>query len=341
MRSSPGFRLTTLSRFAIAALSALVLATPASAQFGGLQKKIKKATGQEDSKTEAAASNANTAAPAQGGTIVLTSDVVTQLLTGLKAGQAERDAAAKEDTPYGRYTRAKKAYAEAKPKCEAAQATFPQRAAANQKMNDKYSALTQKMVDAMQKQDQKLAAIYQDSAMAMMDPSCVVKQPEQPKDFYDAEREVEVRAEKAEVKASGWSAGELAMVKERADAILRDATAADVSASEKSAVAAKSAELKPLMGIQVEPAQRAQKTEPAGASAPVPAAATTPAPDPQATAAANKMGACMAKNMEAHKSELESLQKQAEAAQKAGDQSKLMAIAQRLQEIQMAGCTGQ
>ena len=341
MRSSPCFRSMTLSRFAIVALSVLVLATPASAQFGGLQKKIKKAAGQEDSRAEAAAPNANTAAPAQGGTIVLTAEVVSQLLTGLKAGQAERDAAAKEDTPYGRYTRAKKAYAEAKPKCEAAQAAWHQKAAANQKLTDKYSALTQKMVDAMQKQNQKLATIYQDSAMAMMDPSCVVKQPEQPQDFYEGEREVEVRAEKAEVKGSGWSEGELAMVKERTDAILRGATAADISASEKSAVSAKAAELKPLMGIQVEPAQRAQKTEPAAAPAPTPAAATAPAPDPQATAAANKMGACMAKNMEAHKSELESLQKQAEAAQKAGDQSKLIAIAQRLQEIQMAGCTGQ
>jgi hypothetical protein len=341
MRSSPGLRSSTPSRFAILALSVLVLATPASAQFGGLRKKIKKAAGQDDSTTGHAAPNANTAAPAQGGTIVLTSDVVGQLLTGLTAGPAERDAATKEDTPYGRYTRAKKAYADAKPKCEAAQAAWPQKAAANQKLNDKYSALTQKMVDAMQKQNQKLAAIYQDSAMAMMDPSCVVKQPDQPRHFYDAEREVEVRAEKAEVKASGWSAGELAMVKERTDAILRGATAVDVSASEKSAVAAKSAELKPLMGIQVEPAQRAQKTEPAAAPTPAAAAATAPAPDPEATAAANKMGTCMAKNMEAHKSEIESLQKQAEAAQKAGDQSKLMAIAQRMQEIQMAGCIGQ
>jgi hypothetical protein len=327
---------TALSRFAIATLAAVVLTTPASAQFGGLKKKIKKATGQEDSRAEAAATDANTAAPAQGGTIVLTSDVVSQLLTGLKAGQAERDAAAKEDTPYGRYTRAKKAYAEAKPKCEEAQANWPQKAAANQKLNDKYSALTQKMVDAMQKQDQKKVAIYQDSAMAMMDPSCVVKQPEQPSDFYDSEREVEVRAEKAEVKASGWSAGELAMVKERTDAVLRGATAADVSASEKSAVSAKAAELKPLMGIQVEPVARAQKPAPAAAPAPAPTA--TPAVDPQAAAAANQMGACMAKNIEAHKSEIESLQKQAEAAQKAGDQSKLIAIAQRMQEIQMAGC---
>jgi hypothetical protein len=338
MLSSPGFRLTMLSRFAIAALSALVLATPASAQFGGLQRKIKKAAGQEDSKTEAAASNANTAAPAQGGTIVLTSDVVGQLLTGLKAGQAERDAAAKEDTPYGRYIRAKKAYAEARPKCEAAQATFPQRAAANQKMNDKYSALTQKMMDAMQKQDQKLAAIYQDSAMAMMDPSCVVKQPEQPKDLYDAEREVEVRAEKAEVNASGWTSSELAMVKERTDAILRGATAADVSASEKSAVAAKSAELKPLMGIQVEPAARAQK--PAPAAAPAPAATATPAVDPQTSAAASDMSNCMVKNAQSHQAQLEALGKRAQAAQQAGDQAKMMAIADTIQRIQMAGCMG-
>jgi hypothetical protein len=336
MRSSPTLCFTALSRFAIATLAAVVLTTPASAQFGGLKKKIKKATGQEDSRAEAAATDANTAAPAQGGTIVLTSDVVSQLLTGLKAGQAERDAAAKEDTQYGRYARAKKAYAEAKPKCEEAQANWPQKAAANQKLNDKYSALTQKMVDAMQKQDQKKVAIYQDSAMAMMDPSCVVKQPEQPSDFYDSEREVEVRAEKAEVKASGWSAGELAMVKERTDAVLRGATAADVSASEKSAVSAKAAELKPLMGIQVEPVAGTQKPAPAAAPAPAPTA--TPAVDPQAAAAANQMGACMAKNIEAHKSEIESLQKQAEAAQKAGDQSKLIAIAQRMQEIQMAGC---
>jgi hypothetical protein len=50
------------------------------------------------------------------------------------------------------------------------------------------------------------------------------------------------------------------------------------------------------------------------------------------------MGACMAKNVQAHQKELESLQKEAEAAQKAGDQSKLMAIAQQVQTIELAGC---
>jgi hypothetical protein len=309
MRSSP---------LAIAALAAFVLATPATAQFGALKKKIK-----------------NTAAPAQGGTIVLTSDVVSQLVTGLKAGQAERDAAAKDDSPYSRYVREKKAYAEAKPKCEAAQASWPQRAAANQKLNDKYSRLTQKMVDAMQKQDQKTAAIYQDSAMAMMDPSCAVKEPEQPKDYYETERAIEVRAENAEVKASGWTAAELAMVKERTDPILRGTPAADISASEKAAVSAKAAELKPLMGIEEQPVARAHKPAPA----PTPAAATpTPQVDAQTSAGSSDMSNCMMKNMQTHQPQLEALGQSAQAAQKAGDQAAMLAIADTVQQIQMAGC---
>ena len=327
MRSSP---------LAIAALAAFVLATPATAQFGNLKKKIKKAAGQEDSTAGSRGANANTASPAQGGTIVLTSDVVSQLLSSLKAGQAERDAAAKEDSPYGRYLRGKKAYAEAKPKCQAAQASWPQRAAANQKLNDKYSRLTQKMVDAMQKQDQKTAAIYQDSAMAMMDPSCVVKEPEQPTEYYEAERAVEVRAEKAEAKASGWTPSELAMVKERTDAVLRGTPAADISASEKSAVSTKAAELKPLMGIEEQPVARAQK--PAPAATPTPAAPSTPQVDAQASAASSDMSNCMMKNMQTHQSQLEALGQRAQAAQKAGDQAAMMAIADTVQQIQMAGC---
>ena len=44
-------------------------------------------------------------------------------------------------------------------------------------MLDKYGALTDKMVAAQTKGDMKLQAIYQDSAMAMVDPSCIVKKP--------------------------------------------------------------------------------------------------------------------------------------------------------------------
>jgi hypothetical protein len=265
--------------------------------------------------------------------IVLTGDVVNQLLTGLKAGQAEREAAAKQDTPYGRYKKAEAAYAVAQPKCEAAQPAFYQRVAANQKMADKYSALTEKMVAAQGKQDYKLMQIYQDSAMAMMDPSCVVKKPEQPKDYYQAQRHLDSQAEKQEIKASGFSPGDLAMVKERAIAILQDATPpGGASPMEKSAVSAKSAELKPLLGF---PEQRAAKPAPAPAPTPAPAPAA-----PEISPAASSMSACMSKNVESHQAEIEALGKRAQAAQAAGDTQKLMAIADTLQRIQMAGCHG-
>jgi hypothetical protein len=325
----------------LALLAALAIATPASAQFGGLKKRLKGKTAEEGvsratgnaTEDQAAAGNPT----ARGGTVVLTPDVVNQLINGLKAGQAERDAIVKEETSYGRYKKAEAAYAAAKPKCAAAQESFPQRAAGNQKMLDKYSGLTQKMVAAQEKQNQKLAAIYYDSAMAMMDPSCIVKEPTRPDDYYEGERQAEVRAGKAEVKASGLGAGEYAMAKERADAILRGATGADISASEKSAVRAKATALKPLMGIQEQPVVQAV-TAPADTA---PSPAPTPAanqPTPEMTAAAQNMGACMTKNMQAHQKEIEAFAQQAQAAQKAGNQAKLMAIADTVQRIQMAGC---
>src|SRR4051795_631516 len=103
-------------RFAIVALAAVTLATPASAQFGGIKKKVKKATGQEETPATSPASDPT---PAQGGSVVLTADVVSQLITGLKAGQAGHDAAAKSDgNSYGRYQKEKRAYADAHVKCE-------------------------------------------------------------------------------------------------------------------------------------------------------------------------------------------------------------------------------
>ena len=309
-----------ITRAAAIAVVALAITTPASAQFGGLKKKLKGAAAQEG------------VTKAAGGTIVLTEDVVSRLLAGLKAGQVERAAAAKEDSPYGRYKKAAAAYAEAQPKCQAAQQTFPQRMANNQKMMDKYSALVDKMVNAQSKGDQKLTAVYQDSAMAMQDPSCVVKQPTQPDDYYEAQRNVDSRAEKQEIKASGFSQSELAMVKERAEAILRGATPpGDASASEKSAVGAKAADLKPLLGIQDETAARATKP------APAPAAPAAP-PAPTMSPAASSMNACMMKNIQDHQAELEALGHRAEAAKDANDTARMMAIVDTLQQIQMAGC---
>jgi hypothetical protein len=319
-------------RLVAASVLALAIATPASAQFGGLKKRVKKATGQEDSRAAAASGDAPTPA-AQGGAIVLTADVVNQLLAGLKAGKAEREGAGKEDTPYGRHKKAEIAYAEAQPKCQAEKEAFIQNASANSKQLDKMNALNQEMIEAQQKHDYKLMEIYQDSSMAIQGPSCVVKKPKQPEGYYEAEREIEIRAEKAEVKASGLGGGELAMVKERAIAILGGSTPADVSASEKSAVSAKAAELKPLLGFQEQP-----KPQQVAAPAPTTPAAAAPAPEPQMTAAASDMNACMMKNIQNHQAEMEAIAKRAEAAQKAGDQAKLMALADTLQQIQMAGC---
>ena len=329
-----------ITRLAVTTFVALAIAMPASAQYGGFKKRIKGKAAQEG--VSKAVAPATAAAPGDsGGTIVLTKNVVNQLLAGLKAGQAEREAAAKEDTPYGRYQKAEAAYAVAQPKCEAAQQSFPVRAGANQKMLDKYSALTEKMVEAQSKGDMKLMAVYQDSAMAMQDPSCTVKKPDQPKDYYEAQRDVDSRAEKAEIKASGFSPGDLAMVKERATAILQGATPpGDASPMEKSAVSAKSAELKPLLGIRDQSAVRAMKAAPTPApdATPTPAPAVTPAPDPEMSARASSISACMTKNVQTHQAELEVLEKHAEAAQAAKDTGKLMAIADTVQQIQLAGC---
>jgi len=191
------------------------------------------------------------------------------------------------------------------------------------------------MVAAQGKGDHELSAVYQDSAMAMQDPSCVVKQPSQPDDYYEAQRAMDSRAEKQEIKASGFSRSELAMVKERAEAILRGGTPpGDASAAEKSAVGAKAGELKPLLGIQDQAAAQATKPAPAPAA---PAAPPTPAMSP----AASSMNACLMKNLQEHQAEIEALGHRAEAAKEANDTAKLMAIVDTLQQIQMAGCRGQ
>jgi hypothetical protein len=139
-------------------VAALVVTTPASAQFGGLKKKLKgdaaaKAAEKagETAGADAAKPPEPTTAAAHGApaateqTLVLTPDVVDRLLTGLKAG---REVAKKEDTPYGRYQKAKAAYDVAKPKCEAAMQPGIQRIAADEKKNARYQRLAEKMVEA-------------------------------------------------------------------------------------------------------------------------------------------------------------------------------------------------
>jgi hypothetical protein len=322
-------RFVSLVRLLPAGLLMLALATPAAAQLGGLKKKVRAAAG-----VESAAKDGNAGAPAagaRGGTVVVDEKVVDQLIAGLKAGRAERETAQKEDNAYGRYQRDVAAYEAAKAKCDASHNTFTQRMVADEKLRDRYSAMVDKMVKAQEKQDQKLAAVYGDSAMAMIEPSCLVQQPKQPDDYYDAQREIDSRAEQAELKGSGLSRSEMAMAKDRAWGILQGAPA-DASASEQSAVNSRGAELKRLMGIQeVQPA-RAEK--PAPPPAPAPAPATQPGMSDVQMQRAN----CMSQNAQKHEKEIEALAQRAQAAQQANDMNKLMAIADSIQRLQNAGC---
>lgn len=327
-----------IARLAVITLAALALVSPASAQFGGLKKKIKAKAGQEavsKAAGEVEAPLKEGAAPGdRGGMIVLTRDVVNQLLAGLKAGQAERQAAARDDTPFGRYTKAKAAFAVAQPKCEKAHEAFYMRAASNDKLLKKYNAYNDKMMAVQEKGDTKLVTVYQDSGFALIDPSCIVKEPGQPNGYYEAQRDLDTRAEKKEIETSGFSRNDLAMVKERATAILEGATPpGGASPMEKSAVSARKAELKPMLGIEDEPP--AQAAKPAPAPVPTPTAAPV---DPQMSAAASGMNACMVKNIQKHEAKLEALGERLEAAEAADNTPKMMAIADTIQRIQMAGC---
>jgi hypothetical protein len=327
--------LRRLAELLTVALVALAFASPAAAQFGGLKKKLKAATGAEkpaDQKAAEATPPSGPAAPAGNGAVVLTADVVEQLITGLKAGEATREAALKEDTPLTRYQRDRSRYETAHEACQTAQQTFPGRMAADEKMSDRYSDYMDRMSEAQTKGDTKLAMAWTDSAMAMMDPGCIVKEPSEPSGYYEAQRELDTRSEKSAVEKSGLSWGEFAMARERAEGILRGGPPADVSASETSAVNARAAELKPLLGIREAPAQRAMKPVPAPAPAPAPTAA------PAAPAGSDKLAQCMSRNAQAHQKEIEALGHRAQAAQQAGDMARVMAIADTLQQLQMAGC---
>jgi hypothetical protein len=317
-----------LARAAMFVVLAAAAATPVPAQIGGLKKKIKAAAGTPETAEKSAQP---AAAPAGGGTIVLTDDVLKRLITGLRAGKSEREAAGKEDTPYGRYLRADSAYRAAKEKCDAAAATYAQRMAADTKLMEKSNDLLQKMMAAQQKQDTVLQKVYADSMLALQDPSCVVKQPQRPADWYDLQREVDGRAEQQELKASGFDRQELGAVRDRTEAIIREAPPPDVSAAESDAVKKRSDELKRLMNIDQVPPARAEKPAPAPAATPPQPAASGMSADQAA------MMDCMAKNADRHKKEIERLARRLEASE-GGDTQTTLAIADSIRQLQMAGC---
>src|SRR5262249_13436323 len=194
-----------------------------------------------------------------GGTVVLTPEVVDQLIAGLKATKAYRDSARTGDNSFGRYNRAIAAFEAAKAKCDASHQALLTRLASDQKLANQYSELANKMAEAMGKGDRAAAEGYQNQMLAMQDKSCLVKEPTRPDDYSDTERDIDTKSEQEGVKKSGLSATEFAMARERGEGILYDAARSDVSESEKNAVKAKSKELKALLEIREPETERAMK----------------------------------------------------------------------------------
>lgn len=342
----------SIGRVVALIVAVLLVATPASAQFGALKKKLKGQAVEKgvDKAVDAAAGDVPAAANAPtetgaaagpaGGTLVLTPELLDRFMAGLKAREAERVAARKENTPYMNYLRAKAAYDTAKTKCQAAQQTGITKLAADEKKMAKYQAYMDKMVAAQQKQDPKSAAIYVDSAMGMIDQSCTVHEPVQPANLYDNQREVDDRAEQAALKTAGLSAREFGLTADAVTAILTgNAPATNTSPSEKAAVQAKSAELKDLMGLRAAQEERLSKPAPT----PAPAVVDTAPPPTAVQGPAMPMGAaaisdCQVKNIEKHQKEIDALGDRGSAAQEAGDTALMMAIADTINRIRMAGC---
>jgi hypothetical protein len=317
----------------VAVLVALGVTTPAAAQF----KKLKDAVTKKDQKAAAAAPQAT--GQAGGGDVALTPDVVDRLLTGLRAAKAEREKAEKEDTPYGRYNKAKVAYAAAKPKCEAAQMTWGQRAGADEKLAKRYSATVEKALAAQQKGDMAAYEAGMYEALGIIDPSCAVKDPKQPENYYESQRAVEERAQQANLKASGFTDREYGMASDRVLAILNGSEPpGGASASEKSAVSAKDPELKSLYGIRDAQEERVAKQAPAASSTTVDSAPVQ-AQAPAMPAGATGYNECMVKNVQGHEKQIQALGDRGDAAREAGNTALMMAIADTIMQIQMAGCT--
>jgi hypothetical protein len=343
--STPTRRLVCIVRMLALACLIPALPTPATAQFGGLKKKAEQAAGAEAAKkvgdttaTQKGVAPAPAAGAGGGGveTVVLDDKLVDQYIAGRKAGAAEREAAKKEDTPYARYLRDAETYKAAKAKCDTAQANFQTRLLADEKFRERYSAVSDKMIKAQEAGDQKQQAAWADSSMAMMDPACLVQQPKQPDSYYEDQRKIDSRAEEQALKTSKLTRGEFATVEERAWMILQgQAPPGDASASEKAAVNNRSAELKPLLGLEEKPAVRTAKPAPAASAPPPPPAQPAPTgmSDDQ-----TKLSQCMAKNAQKHEKQIEALGERAKVAAEANDMAKTMAIADTIRRLQTAGC---
>ncbi len=311
-------------------LPALAVAAPAAAQFK-VPKKVKEITGAEKAKPAPADAGGG------GGTLVLDDELIDRIIKGLRARDARKAAALKEDTPYGRYHRGKAAYAEAKAKCDAAMQAYPGRMAADLKLAEKHAertnTYTEKMLAAQQKGDTAGQRMWGDSMALIYDPACAVEDPQQPRDFYDQQRAVDNAAEEASLETAGLDRREMGAAVDRAIAIIQDQPPPDVSPSERQAVDRRAQELKELMGLTPPPQERAQKPAPAPPPATAPAAA-----NPGLTSGQQAMADCMARNGQKQEKEIARLGEKAAAAANADDVATAMVYADSINRLQTEGC---
>jgi hypothetical protein len=310
-------------------------ASPAAGQLGGLRKKIKSAAGAAPAREEPAPPGQPGAGGDAGGTIVLDDDVLERYLVYFRTVEAEREAAKKENTPYGKYLKAEAAAVAAEEKCRAAQNTWAQRLTRDEKLAQRSNAISEKMSAALDKQDMKLYQAYGDSLLALMDPSCLVKQrPTRPDDWNEMQRQVDERAEKKGTEASELEGRERGQIAERVIAILKDAPGPDISKSEISAVKKREAELKRALGLEEVPAE-----QPSKAGGPAAAVDTAP-PVPQPTAQQRALGECTSKNAEKNDKEVKRLGELAAAAGEAGNTALAIAYSDSIRQIMQQGCPG-
>ena len=94
-----------------------------------------------------------------------------QLITGLKAGEAEREKAAhSDDNSYGRYQKAERAYTDAQAKCEADRQAWAMKG--NAKEADKPNALIEKSLKARKSGTTRPPDFFQDSVSVLQGGPC-------------------------------------------------------------------------------------------------------------------------------------------------------------------------
>ena len=311
--STPTRRLVCIVRVLAVVCLALTLATPAAAQFGGLKKKAQQAAGAEAAKTvgdTTAAQHGAAPAPARrgrrgdGGRGARRPDrrPVHRRAQGRKGRARDGE---KGGHALRRYNRDAAAYEAAKDKCAEAQANFPNRAAADPKFADRYSATADKMVKAQEAGNQELAA-----AVGRLGPGN--DGPELPDQTAEAARRLLRRPARHRQPRGGAGDQDLEDESER----VRHGPGADLDDPAGPDPARRRVGQREVGGEQ--PVRRAQAADgPAGAApgpcrqaGPRAGAAARPPAAPAPTGMSDdqtKLANCMAKNAKKHEKEIEAL----------------------------------